>query len=156
MKNIPEKWAKINIIAIGIFYVISGSWEYLVGLTQEESIPLGAYFLLDVYRKYLEGIGVITILIGIGILCGVFFRLKFIRFLALILAWWNLFTAPIIEIWWSVYSITVKKFSTTDSWLGLWLHSLILIAIMTVLRLYIIDMLKISKAGFIFLKKRDH
>lgn len=149
--QLSEKWAKVNIVLIGVFYLISGIWEYLVGLTQEESIPPGIYFLLDVYRNYAEHLGIITILVGIGFLI----MPKFIRWLVLILAWWNLFTAPIIQIWWYIYAILIKKISVTDSWLDLWLYTIVLILILTFIRLYIIYTLRISRAGYIFLKKKS-
>ncbi len=148
-KRLSDKWAKINVIAIGIFYIVSGIWEYLVGLTQEESISSGVYFLLDIYRNYAINLGLITILIGICLL----FRAKLIRLAAIILAWWNLFTVPIIGIWWPIYAISIKKFSITNSWFALWIYSIILIFIMTAVRLYIIYVLSMPRAGSIFLKK---
>jgi len=125
-------------------------------LTQMESTPPGIYFLLDVYRNYAINLGRITILVGMSICISILFRLKFIRLLTLILAWWNLFTAPLIQIWWNIYAISVKEFLVTDSWINLWIYSTILILIMTVIRIYIIYILRISKAGYIFFKKSDY
>jgi len=149
--KLSGKWAKINIVIIGIFYIISGIWEHLVGLTQGENYAGGEYFLLDIYRTYTVNLGNITVLIGIGLLVS---RLKFIRLLALTLAWWNLFTVPLITIWWDVYAILIKKFLITDSWSTLLFHSAILIFILTFIRSYIIYMLQPRKAGYIFLKEQ--
>lgn len=144
-----KKEIKIN-VAIGIFYLISGIWEYLVGLTQEESISSGVYYLLDVYRNYAEHLGIITILVGIAFLI----MPKFTRWLVLILAWWNLFTAPIIDVWWSIYSISIKKISVTNSWLGLWLYTFALISLLSLIRIYIIYKLRVPKKGQSLLRKR--
>lgn len=152
--RLSSKWAKINIFFIGIFYLMSGIWECLIGLTQMESTPTGIYFLLDLYRGYTTIIGHITILTGLGLLLGIFFRINLVRVLAIILASWNLFTSPLIEIWWNLYSILIKKFLVTDSWLSLWGHSFILILIYSSVRFYIIYILRVYKAGYIFLKEK--
>ena len=120
-----------------------------MGLTQAESIHTGTYFLLDVYRSYVTIIGWITISVGLGLLS----KINLARLLAIILSWWNLLASPLIEIWWNLYSISIKKFLVTDSWSALWSHSFILILIYTFVRLYVIYMLRISKAGHIFLKE---
>lgn len=151
MSRLSEKRAVVNVNAIGIFYIISGIWEYLIGLTQAESIGPNIYFLLDVYRNYAMIIGGVTILIGLGLL----FKINLARLLAIILAWLNLLTSPLIGIWWNIYAIVIKKFSATDSWLSLWLYSFILILIMSAIRLYIIYILRVSKVGYIFLKKKE-
>ena len=148
--KLSEKRARLHIIIIGMFYLISGVWEYLVGLTQAESIGSGKYFLLDVYRNYAIILGLGTIIVGIVFL----FKVKIARLLALTLAWWNLFTAPLLDIWWNIYAISIKKFLITDSWRDLWIASAVLITIMTLIRFYIIYMLRVSKAGYVFFKKR--
>jgi len=136
-----KKQVKIN-VAIGIFYLISGVWEYLVGLFHGESV-LKSCFLLDVYRSYAEHLGIITIFVGIAFLI----LPRFTRWLVLILAWWNLFTAPIIDVWWSIYSISIKKISVTNSWLGLWLYTFVLISLLSLIRIYIIYKLRVPKKG---------
>src|SRR3989338_7146384 len=153
--RLSEKQARIRILMVAIFYLISGFWEYLVGLAQEESISTGIYFLLDTYRSYAVNLGLITMWVGILIIIGMLFKIKIIRALALILAWWNLFTAPIIAIWWNIYAVLVKRFETTDSWLGLWVYTILLLSIITAIRLYIISMLRVSKAGYVFSKKEE-
>lgn len=156
--GLSVKWARINIIIIAVFYLISGIWEYSLCLTQMGWMPRGFYFLLDVYRSYAVTLGCLTILAGMLLYIGVLFRFNFVRLLALILAWWNLLTVPLIHIWWNVYAISIKKFFITDSWLKLPLyspfHSAILIVILTFMRIYVISMLEISKAGYIFLKEK--
>lgn len=157
--ELSVKWARINVVVIAMFYVVSGIWEYFLGLTQIEWMPRGIYFLLDVYRSYVVNLGRVTILIGILLCIGILFRFKFIRLLALILAWWNLFTVPLIAIWWPIYAVLIKKFFITDSGINPALYSpfysAILILILTFVRIYIISMLKISKAGHIFYKERQ-
>ena len=71
--QLSEKKAKLHIVIIGIFYIISGILEYLLGLTQLESIPSGTHFFLDIYRNYLCMLGLITILVGL-----VFFPAQYI------------------------------------------------------------------------------
>lgn len=149
-ERLSRKWAVINVVMIGLFHIISGIWEYLVGLTRAENIGSGKYFLLDVSRSYGMNLGRITIFLGIAILL---FRFRFIRWLTLILAWWNLFAAPLIDIWWLVYDMEIEKISASTSLLMLFIGTTIIILIMTVSRLYIISMLKISKAGYLFLKR---
>jgi len=131
------KKATVYVGLIGAFYIISGVWEILVGLTQAESIFYGRYYLLDVYRAFAMSLGLITICVGIGFL----FKKSLFRLPVLILAWANLFIAPIVEIWWPVYAILLKKFSSTSSWLGLCLQSITIIGILTIIRLYIIKKL---------------
>lgn len=147
--------ARGKIIAVGIFYIISGVWEYLLGLTQAEAVPSGKYFLLDAYRNYAIYLGLVTILAGISIFIGVLFKLRTIRFLVLILAWWNLFTAPIIETWWCIYAVSIKKFLITTSWLDLWVESFVVILMSAGIHLYIINILKVYRAGYLFLRGKQ-
>lgn len=155
--GLSVKWARINVILIGMFYLISGIWEYFLGLTQMKWMPPGIYFLLDVYRSYTVNLGRVTILVGILLGIGILYRIKFIRLLALSLAWWNLFTAPLIHIGWNIYAIFIKGFLVTDFWFNLSSFYLaVLILLLTFIRIYIISMLRISKAGYIFLKENDY
>jgi len=151
--RLPEKIAKIHVIAVCIFYLVSGIWEYLVGLTQAEDISSGSYFLLDAYRNYATCLGKITILFGIFMFLGMLFKLNIFRWLALSLAWWNLFTSPLIGLWWNVYSILVKKIEIVTLSFGSIFYSIVLIIVLVSVRLYIIYILRVSKAGYIFLKK---
>jgi hypothetical protein len=152
--QLSEKWAKVNVVIIAAFYLISGAWEYLVGLTQAEGLDRADYFLLGTYRDYLMILGRITIIIGIVLL----FRINFARIAAIILAWWNLFTGPLLYIWWLIYAVYIKKFlAITPSFFAYTFEITVLLA-MTVIRIYIIYMLRISKSGYIFLgknKKQD-
>ncbi|MDP3731728.1 MAG: hypothetical protein Q8R31_01680 [Candidatus Omnitrophota bacterium] len=155
-QRLSVKWARINVVVIGIFYIISGFWEYFLGLNQMKWMPPGIYFLLDVYRGYAVNLGRVTILVGILLCAGILFRLKFIRLLTLILAWWNLFTAPLIHIGWYIYAILIKGFLVADFWFNRSeFYSAILILVLTFSRTYIISMLKISKAGYIFLREKQ-
>ncbi len=149
-KQLSKNRANCHVVAIAIFHLISGVWELLIGVTTMESTPSEIYFLLDAYRNYLAMLSVITFFIGILLLL---LRFNFARTLAIILAWWNLFTIPIINIWWPIYSISVKKLLVTDSWFGLWAHTGITILIVLAIRIYIIHMLNISRAGRVFLKE---
>ncbi len=148
--QLSEKKAKLYVIIIAVFHLVSGVWEFLMGLTQGESISLETYFFLDIYRSYLGIIGLITILLGILL----FFRLNMIRLIVIALAWWNLFMSPLLMIWWDIYAILIKGFLVTDSWFGLWIETLVITVVLTIVRLYIINMLKLSKAGYIFLRKK--
>ena len=150
-KQLSRSWAVFYIIMIGVFHLVSGFWELLIGVATMESTSSGIYFLLDVYRDYSIMLSGVTFLIGIGLLL----RLNFARILAIVLAWWNLFTAPIIDIWWSIYSISIKKFLVvTSSWSNLWLGTVAVILVISLVRIYIIRMLNISRAGYVFLKER--
>ena len=153
-RKLTENWAKLHVAIIGIFYIISGLWELFMAATKGKITGSpDLYFLLSVYCTYLEKLGQTTILVGIGILIGLLFRINFVRLLAIVLAWWNLFTAPLLDIWWCIYVIMIKKFLLPHSWIELGIKAAILILI-TFIRLYIINMLKISKAGYVFLRKK--
>lgn len=144
-----ESKAKLHIKIIGIYYIISGIWEYLSGLMQAESIPPRIYFILDIYRNYLTYLGLITILMGIIIL----FKVNFARLAVICLAWWNLFTSPLLDIWWVIYAVDIKKFLVRDHSISSFLYSFFLTIILVAIRIYIIYILRISKAGYIFLKE---
>lgn len=148
-KQLSEKWARINVNMIAIFYLISGFFEYLLVMRGESE----SYFLLAIYHNYVAWLGFFTFIVGISL----FFKTDISRRLALILAWWNLFTAPLLEIWWILYKVYIKKWSALpDSLLFMCGGVVIIIAIITIIRLYIIYMLRIDKAGYIFFKKKDN
>ncbi|MBL7084961.1 MAG: hypothetical protein ISS43_02495 [Candidatus Omnitrophica bacterium] len=149
--QLSEQKAKFHAVIIGIFYLISGIWEFMMGITELESTPSGVYFLLDIYRDYLITLGVITILVGAVLL----FRINIGRLAALVLAWWNLFTGILIGIWFEIYTLLVIKTGTVPSLLGYILYEVLLIFACIMIRLYIINMLKISKAGYVFLRKSE-
>jgi hypothetical protein len=149
-EQLSKRWAKINVAIIAVFYLISGVWEILVGETQGTGFSGGPYYLVEVHKDYLIILGRITFFVGIGLL----FRINLIRLAALILAWWNLFTAPLVDIWWDIYAGHIKKFLTLDSSFTSIIYVLELILVMTAIRLYIIYMLRIPKAGYIFLRKK--
>lgn len=151
--RLTEKWAKVNVKAIGIFCILSGIWEYLLGLAQLESISSGVYFLLDIYRSYLSILGIITILVGSIFL----FRINFARLLVLLLAWWNLFTAPLIGIWFEIYTSSVIKREAIESSGEFWqfiISEILIILSIVLIRIYIIYILRVSKAGYIFLREK--
>ena len=148
-KQLSKNRATFRVVIIGIFHLISGVWALLVGATALESMPSGIHFLLDAYRDYMFKLSMATFIIGILLLL----LFNFARVLAIILAWWNLFAAPAFLIWWNIYVIVIKKFLITDSWFNLWQSVIIVTIIMTLIRIYIIRMLNVSKAGYVFLKK---
>jgi len=145
VNKLSEKWARININSIGVFYIVSGIWEILLIM---EGDRLAKYYLVGIRSGYLSLLGLLTIIIGIGLL----FRGNTFRLLALVLAYWNLFTVPIIDIWWLVYRVYVKKTSVIYSSYNLWFWSIGILAVVTLVRLYVIYMISVSKAGYIFLK----
>ncbi len=149
-RRLSEKWAGINVNAIGIFYILSGIWEYLLGLTQLESTPSGVYFLLDIYRSYLSILGIITILVGFVFL----FRINFARLLVLLLAWWSLFTSPLLGIWFEIYTSLIIKQGAIESFWGFIVSEILIILLLSLARIYIIYMLRVPKAGYIFLKEK--
>jgi len=149
-KQLSRNWANFHVVIIGIFYLVSGVWEICLVATQGQYFS-GSHLLLNIFRQYLGILAGITIILGIFLLC----KLNFARVLVIGLAWWNLFTAPLFDIWWSIYSISIKKFLITDSWSGLWMDTAIVVMIMTLIRIYIIRMLNISRAGYVFLKERQ-
>ena len=147
-KQLTKNRAIFHIAVIGIFHLISGYWEGCLAATEGQYFS-GFHLLLNIYRQYLGILAGITLIIGIFLLC----KFNFGRVLAIILAWWNLFTAPLFDIWWAIYTISIKKFLITDSWSGLWMDTAIVVIIMTLIRIYIIRMLNISRAGYVFLNK---
>lgn len=150
--QLSRKWAIINVIIIAFFYLISGVWEILVGETQGTGFGGGPYYLMEVHKNYLIILGRITFFVGIGLLL----RINLFRIAALILAWLNLFTAPIVDIWWDIYIGHIKKALTVDWSFESIIYMFITILIMAVIRLYIIYMLNASTAGHVFLRKKKN
>jgi len=128
--------------------LVSGLWEGILGSAQYEFIPSGTYFLLDIYRGYLYYLGLITILIGFLLL----FRLNIAKFAALVLAWLNLFTAPLLETWSRIYSTEIKGFLLPDPGF-MPVYIVIVLIVVTIIRLQIIHVLKTSLIGTVFFKK---
>jgi len=150
--QLSEKWAKINVVVIGMFYLISGMGEYLMSEILGEGLGGRAkgLFFLGPYQNYLTILGVVTFFLGVGLL----FRINLARILALILAWWNLFTSPLFHIWWSIYTGFIKKVSNVDLSISGVVFTLILLSVMTIIRFYIIYVLKTSKAGYVFFRDK--
>jgi len=137
-----------HVVMIGIFHLISGFFEIGLAATQGQYFS-GFHLLLNIYRQYLEILGWVTIIIGILLFC----RINLARVVAIVLAWWNLFTAPIIDIWWYMYVVIIKKFLVGSSSFPIHLSDFTSILIMTLIRIYIIRILSISRAGYIFIKR---
>lgn len=148
-QQLSRNQANFHVVAIAIFYLISGVWELLIGATAMESTPSGIYFLLDAYRSYLAMLSAVTFFIGLLLLL----RFNFARVLAIVLAWWNLFTIPIINIWWHVYSESIRNIIVKNLSMPEYFYIIILTLLILSLRIYIIHMLNISRAGYVFLKK---
>ncbi|MCX5701162.1 MAG: hypothetical protein NTZ63_06455 [Candidatus Omnitrophica bacterium] len=146
INKLSEKCARINSIIIGSFYIISGIWEILLIM---EGDRLAEYYLAGIRSGYLSLLGPLTIIIGTGLL----FRSNTFRRLALVLAYWNLFTVPIIDIWWLIYRVYIKKTSAIYSLSNLCLWSVGILAVITLIRLYVIYMLGASKTGHIYLER---
>lgn len=146
-KQLSEKWAKRHIMTIGMFYVFSGIWLYLIGGSGETGVSFGDSVLSEIYSTYAVIIGPITVLTGILLMV----ELKLSRLVAIALAWWNLFIGPFVLIFWNMYTISTGKLSSSTS---LWVTVAIIILIMTAIRLFIIYMLRPSKAGYLFLKEK--
>ena len=140
-----ERLANIHMNIIGIFYMVSGFWEVLLLMSGES---LGDnYYLLEIYHRYVVILGLFTFLIGIGILL----RNNLCRAIALILAWWNLFTAPLFSIWWYIYSVNIKEFLLGSPLPQVIIYTAILTVILSAVRIYIIYMLSTKRAGRVFL-----
>ena len=150
-KQLSKKLAIFHVAVIAIFHLISGVWELLVGATAMESTPSGIHFLLDIYRSYLGTLSIVTFFIGILFLL----RFNFARILAIILAWWNLFTAPFFAIWWYIYSESIRNITVENLSISEYLYAIFLISIISATRIYIIRMLNISRAGYVFLGKNS-
>lgn len=143
-KQLSEKLANIHVRIIGIFYLISGVWEYLHIMEAESLVS----HLINIYHVYVAWLGFATVLIGIGIL----YKINLARRLALILAWWNLFTSPILDIWLYIYTVVIKKIFVSRSICFVIIYTIILITLLSSVRVYIIYMLRIPKAGYLFSK----
>ena len=148
-KQLSRNWAILHVVIIGIFHLVSGLWELLVGATAMESTPSGVHFLLDIYRSYLGTLSIVTFFIGIFFLL----RFNFARILAIILAWWNLFTAPFFAIWWYIYSESIRNITVENLSISEYLYAIVLVSVISATRIYIIRMLNISRAGYVFLDK---
>lgn len=149
-KQIPETWAEMHIAAIGIFCLVSGIWEFLVGIGPVD-IRMMDDFLLSLHWRYLCILGIITFFSAIFL----FFRINFFRLVVIAIAWWNLFTAPLIAIWYYIYVGIIKKFLSINFSISSCTSLFILFSIMTLIRIYIIRTLSISRAGSIFIKKNS-
>lgn len=148
--QLSKRWAKINIVIIAAFYLVSGIWEILLSQTQGTGFGGGPYYLMEMHKDYLSFLGKITFFVGIGLL----FRINFFRLAALILAWLNLFTAPLVDIWWDIYVGHIKKVLSVDWSFESIIYMFVVMLVMVAIRLYIIYMLRIPKAGYIFLRKK--
>jgi len=131
-----------HVVMIGIFHLISGSFEIWCSAIDQYGIK---YPLLNMYNNYSIVIGLITIIIAFFL----FLKTNLARILAIFLAWWNLFSAPALWIVWHIYvdKISIESFS---EWL---IYTTVLILLMTLIRIYIIRILSISRAGCLFIKK---
>lgn len=152
--QLSKKQAKIRIGVIALFYLMSGIFEYFGGLTAGDMILPKNCFLLDAYFNYSVKLGLITIFVGIGLLLSLLFRIRIIRWLALILAWWNLFTGPAIYIWWDIYSIWIKGFLSLTPSIWAWIFSIAQLCVIAVIRIYIIRTLSVDRAGHIFIRNK--
>ena len=90
-KQLSRNWAIFHVAVIGIFHLISGFWQFLLGAASEEGVVVKASIVSEMYASYLIIFGPITIVIGILLL----FRLNFARLSTIALAWWNLFIGPL-------------------------------------------------------------
>ena len=145
-KQLSKKWANFHVVVIGIFYLISGTWQFLLGATGEEGVIVKASIASEMYASYLIIFGPITIVVGILLL----FKLNFARLSVIVLAWWNIFISPLLWISWHIYTNNLSP----DSLLRWITYTIGLFLMLTALRIYIICMLNISRAGYIFLKER--
>jgi len=145
-KQLSKNWANFHVVIIGIFHLISGLWQFLLGATGEEGVIVKASIASEIYASYLIFFGPITIVVGILL----FFRLNFARLSAIFLAWWNLFSGPLLWISWHIYTNNLSAGSLLK-----WAAYIIgLFLILTSIRIYIIRMLNISRAGYVFLKEK--
>jgi len=150
-KQLSKNRAIFHITVIGIFHLISGLWEGILAVTQGQYFP-GSHSLLNIYRQYLGMLALLTIILGILLL----FKVNFARVLAISLAWWNLFTAPVFLIWWNIYAIVIKKFLVANLSVSTYLFGFVVMVMIALTRIYIIRMLNVSRAGYIFLNKKNH
>ena len=83
-----------------------------------------------------------------------FSQLNIFRLTVIILAWWNLFTAPITHLWFEIYTMLVVEKGVIKILLWSILYDTLLILVYTLIRIYIIRILSIKRAGYLFLKKK--
>ena len=155
-KLISEKRADMHINFVGIFCVASGMWELFLGLFAYESVtPLyvSGRDPLHIYNTYILILGLISIVIGMGI----FSRFNFSRKAAIVLAVWNIFSNPVISIFMDFYLVFIRKISEITMPFPQYVFVLFLNMFLLIIpRIYIIYILRISKAGYIFLKKKNY
>lgn len=132
---------------IGGFYLLSGFWEIL--LAETEHLYTKGFYFLDLYRNYAYYLGWSTFFTGILILC----KFNIGRLLALGLAFWNIGLTLIIQLAFNIYAASVIKSNPVESYIYTSVANIIIWTITSYIRLYIISMLRVSKAGYIFLKK---
>jgi hypothetical protein len=139
--SLVSRLKKVNFLIVATFYIVSGIWEWLLIM---EGDRLGGYFLVIMREHYLLFLGLLSITTGIGL----FFRNNLFRVIALVLAYWNIVISPLIEIWWIHYNIHyTKKISLSALSLLTWLEIAVVITAMTLVRVYVIYVLKIDSSG---------
>ena len=143
-KQLTRNWANFHVVVIGIFYLISGTWQFLLGVSGEEGVSFKASVFSEIYATHVIIFAPVTIVVGILLL----FKLNVARLSAIALAWWNLFFGPFVLIYWNI--------STNNLFINsAYLFEFVLLLTIIVIRIYIISMLNISRAGYIFLKKNN-
>jgi len=153
MNRLSKFWAIVNILIVSLFYLASGLYEFVVSLFSYDRSSPGVLFLKDVYVQYLLFLGLASILLGILIIIAIVLKIDFIRKIALILSWWNLFVSPLVGFWYSYIYTTLIKNIYTIEW-NFWNFSevLFIVMLLTMSRLYIIYILREDRAGYLFMK----
>jgi len=141
-KQLTRKWANFHVVVIGIFHLISGTWQFLLGTSGKEGISFEAGVFLEIYATHVIIFAPITIVVSILLLL----KLNFARLSAIALAWWNLFFGPFVLIYWGISTNNLCTSSGN-------LFEFILLVTIILIRIYIIRMLNISRAGYVFLDK---
>jgi len=151
--QISGKSADLQVNIIGIFYLFSALHEIFFGLFAYESVTSPGFSMDPIrnYNHYLLILGIISFAVSIGIFC----RSNFARKGAIALTWWDLFTAPAIDIYMDYYTRVVRKLEVLYVSTGMYyLYTALLFLIMSAIRIYIINTLNTSRAGYVFLEKK--
>ena len=152
--QISGKSANLQVNIIGVFYLLSALHEIFFGLFAFESVtPLyvSGRDPLNNYNRYMLILGIISFAVSIGIFC----RANFARKGAIALTWWDLFTAPALYLYMDYYARVVRKLEVLYVSTGMYyLYTALLFLIMSAIRIYIINTLNTSRAGYVFLEKK--
>jgi hypothetical protein len=143
--RIPERRANLHINIIIAINLLSSIWQFLFAM-QGAGCATPACSVRYQFTSYL---GTVTFLVAVCL----FTKINFFRLCAIGIAWCNLVASPLVEILENIYLYRLGKTNYIYPKKSLIIIELCLVVVMIAVRVYIIYMLSVSKAGYIFTKE---